>query len=73
MAAVNLRLPDSVYNFAKEISSEDKISLNQFIATAVAEKISALNTEEYLNKRAKKGSKDKFLKALDKVPDVEAK
>jgi len=70
MAAVSLRLPESIYNLAKEISSKDNVSLNQFIATAVAEKISALNTEEYLEKRAKKASKEKFLKALNQVPDV---
>ena len=68
MAAVSLRLPDSIYNVAKELSSKDKISLNQFIATAVAEKVSALNTESYLNSRATRASKEKFLKALDKVP-----
>ncbi len=71
MAAVSLRLPDSIYEFAKELSSQDSVSLNQFIATAVAEKVSALNTEAYLNKRASRGSKKKFLNALDKVPDVE--
>jgi len=73
MAAVSLRLPDSIYEFAKELSSKDKISLNQFIATAVAEKISALNTESYLQNRAKNASKKKFLKALDKVEDREPK
>ena len=72
MAAVSLRLPDSIYEFAKELSSQDSVSLNQFIATAVAEKVSALNTEAYLSQRASKGSKEKFLKALDKVPDVES-
>jgi hypothetical protein len=71
MAAVSLRLPDSIYAFAKELSLEDSVSLNQFIATAVAEKVSALNTETYLNKRASVASKDKFLKALNKVADVE--
>ncbi len=71
MAAVSLRLPDSIYQFAKELSSQDKISLNQFIATAVAEKISSLNTESYLQERANRSSKEKFLKALDKVPDTE--
>jgi hypothetical protein len=71
MAAVSLRLPESVYLYAKELSAKDKISLNQFIATAVAEKISALDTKNYLEKRAKKGSKEKFLKALEKVPDIE--
>lgn len=71
MAAVSLRLPDSIYQFAKELSSQDKISLNQFIATAVAEKISSLNTESYLQERANRSSKEKFLKALDKVSDTE--
>jgi len=71
MAAVSLRLPDSIYKFAKELSSQDSVSLNQFIATAVAEKVSALNTEAYLSQRASKASKKKFLNALDKVPDIE--
>ncbi len=72
MAAVSLRLPDSIYEFAKELSSKDSVSLNQFIATAVAEKVSALNTEAYLSKRASVASKDKFTKALNKVADTEA-
>ena len=38
---------------------------------AVAEKISVLETEDYLAERAKKGSKDKFLKVLSKVPSNE--
>ena len=71
MAAVSLRLPNSIYEGAKELSSQDSVSLNQFIATAVAEKISALNTQTYLNTRASKASKAKFLKALSKVPDIE--
>ena len=71
MAAVSLRLPDSIYEFAKELASKEHVSLNQFIATAVAEKVSSLNTEEYLSQRAKKGSKEKFLRALEKVPDIE--
>jgi hypothetical protein len=71
MAAVSLRLPDSIYEIAKELSAQDSVSLNQFIATAVAEKVSALSTETYLKERANKGSKEKFLKALSKVPDTQ--
>jgi len=71
MAAVSLRLPDSIYEFAKELSTKDSVSLNQFIATAVAEKVSALNTQSYLNSRAQNASKEKFLNALSKVPDSE--
>ncbi|HAD05216.1 MAG TPA: toxin-antitoxin system HicB family antitoxin, partial [Desulfuromonas sp.] len=54
-----------------EVASEDHISLNQFIASAVAEKLSALTTETYLAGRAARGSVEKFHAALDKVPAVE--
>lgn len=64
-------MPDSIYEFAKELSAQDSVSLNQFIATAVAEKVSALSTQSYLKQRASQGSKEKFLDALSKVPDVE--
>ncbi len=37
----------------------------------MAEKISALLTESYLLKRAEKGNKEAFLKAMSKVPDIE--
>jgi hypothetical protein len=38
---------------AKSVASEDHISMNQFIASAVAEKISALTTGKYLGEHAK--------------------
>jgi len=69
MAAVSLRLPNSIYELAKSLSKEDQVSLNQFIATAVSEKVSALNTESYIKERAQRASKAKFLKALEKVSD----
>jgi len=72
MAAVSLRLPNSIYELAKSLSKEDHVSLNQFIATAVSEKVSAMNTESYINERTKRASKEKFLKALNKVSDEEA-
>ena len=72
MAAVSLRLPNSIYELAKTLSKEDHVSLNQFIATAITEKVSALTTESYINERKKRASKEKFLKALNKVSDDEA-
>lgn len=71
MSAINLRLPDSLHQMAKEVAMQDHISLNQFIASAVAEKISALATERYLEERAARGSQNKFRQALAQVPDVE--
>ena len=71
MSAISVRLPDSIHKMAREIASKDHVSLNQFIASAVAEKISALTTETYLAQRAIRGSVDKFQTALAKAPDVE--
>jgi hypothetical protein len=55
----------------KELASREGISINQFVATAVAEKMSALMTEEYLQERARRGSRERYEAALAEVPDVE--
>jgi hypothetical protein len=52
-------------------SQKDHVSINQFVSTAVAEKLSALETEDYLNDRAKRGNKTKFHKALSIIPNRE--
>ena len=71
MSAISLRLPDSLHRHIKEFAKKEGVSINQFISTAVAEKMSALSTEDYLEVRAKKGSKSKLKKLLKKVPDIE--
>ena len=53
------------------ISKEDKISINQFIASAIGEKLSAMQTAAYLQKRAEKGSREKFLTVLNNAPNTE--
>lgn len=70
MSTISVRLPESLHKLAREIASQDHVSMNQFIASAVAEKISALATETYLNERAARASEAKFRTALAAVPDV---
>jgi len=72
MSTISLRLPDSLHQQVRELAERDNISINQFISTALAEKMSALMTLEYLEARAKRGDRDKFERALSKVPDVPA-
>jgi predicted transcriptional regulator len=69
MSAISIRLPDSLHKKVREVARRDNVSINQMITLAVAEKLSALETKEYLEARAKRGTKAKFLKALSKVPD----
>jgi uncharacterized protein (DUF1778 family) len=68
MSALSLRLPQSIHHHIREIAKKEGVSINQFISSAVSEKISALMTEDYLKKRAKRSKKDDFRKVLAKVP-----
>jgi hypothetical protein len=71
MSALSIRLPNSLHDRARELAQREGISINQLIATALAEKMSALLTEEYFEKRAKRGSRSRFAAALAKVPDID--
>jgi uncharacterized protein (DUF1778 family) len=67
MSALSLRLPESIHRHIREIAKKERVSINQFISSAVSEKISALLTEDYLKTRAKRAKKGDFKKILDKV------
>ncbi len=71
MSTLSLRLPDSLHKEVKSLARKEGISINQFISSAVAEKMSALLTESYLKERSLKGDKESFLRAMSKVPDAE--
>ena len=70
MSALSLRLPNSLHDRARELAEREGISINQLVSTALAEKMAALMTEEYLETRARRGSRSRFLRALAKVPNV---
>ena len=67
MSTLSLRLPDSLHRQIKELAQKEGISINQFASSALAEKIAALMTEDYLNERASRGSREKFERALSKI------
>lgn len=69
MGALSLRLPESIHRHIKEIAKAEGVSINQFISTAISEKISAIMTEEYLQKRAAQANSEDFQTILNKVPD----
>ena len=71
MTTISLRIPESLHATVKQLVKREGISINQFITLALAEKVTAIATEEYLEERAKRGSREKFLAAMAKVPDVE--
>jgi predicted DNA-binding ribbon-helix-helix protein len=72
MTALTVRLPNSVHQKIKELAERDAISVNQFIASADAEKMASVMTLDYLRAEAAKGSRRDFENYLGRVPDVAA-
>lgn len=70
MSNLSLRLPDSLHEKVRELAARDDVSINQFIATAVAEKAAALLTVEYIAERAKRGDRSTFDRILARIPRV---
>ena len=70
MSALSLRLPESLHRQVRELAEREDVSINQFIAMAVAEKMSALLTVEYLEARAQRGSRTHLRAILRRVPDL---
>ncbi|NCD33831.1 MAG: toxin-antitoxin system HicB family antitoxin [Spartobacteria bacterium] len=69
MSALNLRLPESIHRHIREIAREDGVSINTFITSAVAEKISAITTSDYISERASKAKNGVLKSVLDRVPN----
>lgn len=51
MSQYALRLPESLKQAAKRIAAADDTTMNQFFVVAIAEKISAMETAEFFEKR----------------------
>jgi HicB family len=71
MSTLSLRLPESLHDLARKLAKEERISINQLITLALAEKIWSLQTERFFKERAKGSSRAKFERAMAKVAKVE--
>lgn len=71
MSTLSIRLPDSLHRAVRELAESDQVSINQFIAYALTEKVSSLRTVDYLRQRAAHAKMDDFDRLLTMVPDGE--
>lgn len=68
-ATYPLKLPDSIKVAAARLAKADGVSLNQWIASAVAQKVGAVETAaDFLKRRAGSATGDKFATFLNRVP-----
>jgi hypothetical protein len=70
MSAISVRLPDSLHKAVRRLAERENVSINQLVTLALAEKISALMTEDYLEHRGKRSTRKKFERALRKIPNA---
>lgn len=61
---VALRLQESLLAEARRVAETEGVALNQFINVAVAEKLSALRTEDYFRERAARADLGKAKRIL---------
>lgn len=71
MSTISLRLPESLHKRVRELARQENVSINQFISTALAEKLSALLTLDFLEERGRRGKRSAFDRVLARVRDVE--
>ncbi len=69
-STLTLRLPKSLHGQIKKQAKFDEVSINQFLVTAAAEKLSALMTQDFLSKEAAQGKRKDFTKVLKAVPHI---
>ncbi|WP_265519753.1 pilus assembly protein HicB [Nitratireductor luteus] len=66
-----LQLPRSLKDTAARLAMEDGVSLNQWITSAVAQKIGAVETaSDFLNARAGTAKRGDLMRLLDRATDV---
>lgn len=71
MSTMSIRLPNSLHKRLREYARKEGVSINQFITSATLEKLASISTQEYLEARGARGSREKFDAALAQVPDID--
>jgi hypothetical protein len=71
MTRVTFQLPESLHRSIQALAEREGYSIDQFLASAAAEKMAALRTLDYLRSEAAGGRREDFERFLAAVPDRE--
>jgi len=73
MSQYALRLPDSLLDMARESAKREHASMNQLFVSAIAEKLSALETERLLTERAALADEDAARDVLSRIQHAQVR
>lgn len=71
MTTINTKIPDTLFRQAKTIAEREEMTLDQFIALALASQISSWEVGKTFNERSQRGDWEKAREVTAKAPDVE--
>ena len=71
MNALTVQFPDSLHRSIKALAEQEGWSVDQFLASAAAEKMAAMKTLDYLRREAAEGRREDFERFLAAVPHRE--
>jgi len=71
MSKLTVQLPESLHRSIQALAEQEGYTVDQFLASAAAEKIAALRTLDYLRREAADGSREDFDRFLAAVPHRE--
>ncbi len=71
MKTIETRIPEPVFQQAEELAARENIPLDQIISLAVTQAVGIWSNQSYIATRANRASRERFLEALQQVPDVE--
>jgi Arc/MetJ-type ribon-helix-helix transcriptional regulator len=66
---LTVQLPESLHRSIQALAQREGYSIDQFLASAAAEKMAALRTLDYLRSEAANGGREDFDRFLAAVPD----
>jgi hypothetical protein len=71
MSTLTIQISESLQRSIEALAKEEGYSVDQFLATAAAEKMAAVRTLAYLCNEAAQGRREDFDRFLAAVPDRE--
>ena len=76
MSALSIRIPESLHQSLKRAAQLEGVSVNQFVALCIVEKVTLVHTQrpsEGVQARLERPpvSRERFLELLQAVPDIE--
>ena len=71
MSTLQINLPNSVLERVEQFAREEGVSVDDYLATVISQRIAVAEADSYIRRRGAKGSAKRMLETLRRAPDIE--